>query len=362
MVKILVIHASAGAGHRKAAEALYNALKKDKRFDARIVDALDYTSPWYKATYAGSYSFMITWCPWLWAFFFGLIDYPWLLPTVRMMRRINNSLNAQPLERFLKEEQFDYIFSTHFFPIEVVGALKRKKVIQSRAICVITDFDVHSIWLAPGVDYYTVACEVTKKKLQHFGIDDSQIKVTGIPTDEKFASPKDIPALKRTLGLQEDKFTVLVATGSFGIGPIEVMTDAFKNYQTLVICGRNRGLLKRLQQKKTDSLKVYSLVDNMDELMAVADCMVTKPGGLSIAEALVVGLPLIFFHAIPGQETSNIRVLKEFGVGFSDCSVADMVKEIEKLSSSRDTYRTAVNKVKALAKPQAVQDIIGLIS
>ena len=361
MVKILIIHASAGAGHRKAAEAIYNTLKKDKQCDVVIVDALDYTRPWYKRMYAGSYSFMITRCPWLWGSFFKLMDCTRLLPLIRKIRRIHNSLNAQALERFLKEEQFDYIFSTHFFPIEVVCSLKRRKAISSKVICVITDFDVHSIWLGRGVDFYTVACELTKKKLQHFGVADHQIKVTGIPTDEKFFSPKDIPDLKRKMGIQEDRFTVLIATGSFGIGPIEEMIEVLKDYQILVVGGHNQDLFKRLQQKRNDFLKVYGLVDNMDELMAVSDCMVTKPGGLSIAEALVSGLPLIFFHAIPGQETNNIRILKEFGVGLSDFSIQDMVKEIEQLSSSRDSYKSAVNKVRALAKPQAVQDIISLI-
>ena len=110
------------------------------------------------------------------------------------------------------------------------------------------------------------------------------------------------------MGLQPDLFTVLVATGSFGIGPIEGIIDVLKGFQVIVVCGHNRDLFRKLSGKYCALVKVLGLVDNMHELMAVSDAMVTKPGGLSICEALVSQLPLIFFNAIPGQEIGNIKV------------------------------------------------------
>ena len=108
--------------------------------------------------------------------------------------------------------------------------------------------------------------------------------------------------------------TVLIATGSFGMGPIEQLINLLSGYQLLIVCGQNHVLYEHLNVSQARSVHVLGLVDNMDELMSVADVMVTKPGGLSISEALVKKLPMIFFSAIPGQEANNIKVLKTYEV------------------------------------------------
>ena len=95
--------------------------------------------------------------------------------------------------------------------------------------------------------------------------------------------------------------------------------------------------------------------------MAVSDIMITKPGGLSIAEALVTGLPLIFFNAIPGQEENNVRVLKEHGIGMSGLDITGMAAVLHRLRFSSQELQAAKTQTKTLAKPSAVQDIIALI-
>lgn len=379
-MKILVIYATAGAGHRKAAEALYHGLESSTH-NVVLVDSLDYTSRFYKYLYSGSYTFVISYLPWLWGTLFSILDLPWLVPVVRLFRRIHNSLNAPSLARYLKEENFDYILSTHFFPNEVAGFLKRKGRIKSKIISVITDFDVHSIWLAEGVDCYAGACGWTQQKLEKMGVPERRIAATGIPTHAKFSSHTDIKALKQRLGLKQDGLTVLIATGSFGIGPIEEIIQLLPDFQVLVVCGHNKDLYSRLSRMENGPdaprqgegsgfrpakaglhlTKIYGLVDNMDELMAVSDVMITKPGGLSISEALVSGLPLIFFNAIPGQETNNVKVLKEYEVGVSGCPIEEMAQVLHRFQASSESYEAAQEKIKLLAKPSAVKDIIALI-
>lgn len=360
-MKILLIHASAGAGHQKAAEAILNGIRTSTSHDVMIVDALDYTSPAYKYLYRQTYTFLISHFPQIWGAFFGLADFRPLLFLVRLIRRIQNGLNGQPLRRFLEEKQFDYIISTHFFPTEVSGYLKRNGRIRSKVVTVITDFDVHSIWLADGVDRYTTASEWTKEKLQQLGISGDRIAATGIPIHEKFLVKRDKNGTRRALGLQENIFTVLVATGSFGIGPIEEIINAIDGIQVAVVCGHNQGLFERLSKIEKPYLKVFGLVNNMQELMAASDVMVTKPGGLSICEALVSRLPMIFFNAIPGQETGNVRVLREHGIGISGRSIEEIARELKTYQSSPAEFQKAVDRTKILAKPDAVRDIIKLI-
>ena len=361
-MKILIIHASAGAGHKKAAEALYNHLKDASRHDVAFADVLDYTNSFYRRTYRGSYTFLVTKLPLVWALFFGLTDFLPLRPIVKLIRRFVNHFNAKSLVRFLKEEQFDVILSTHFFPNEVAACLKRKGAILSKIISVVTDFDVHSLWLAEGIDYYTAACEYTREKLIRLGVAQDKVVVTGIPTDKKFSIEPDRQRLQDKLQIKKDIFTVLVATGSFGMGPIKEIIVQLEGYQILVVCGNNKGLFEELSQQRKELVKIYGLVNNMDELMAVADIMITKPGGLSISEALVRGLPLIFFSAIPGQEINNVRVLKHDGIGTSGFKISAIVQEVKKLSGSKDYFALVKQNTQRLARPNAASDICKLIS
>ena len=358
-MKILVIYATAGAGHRKAAEAISRGFVSPEH-QIHYVDALDYTSRFYKYVYIRTYTFLITRVPWLWGWLFSFLDIPALLPAIRTIRRVQNTIHAGPLARFLIQEQFDGIFSTHFFPCEVASCLKRQGRISSRIICTVTDYDVHTIWLSQGVDLYTVASDWTKRKIQLLGVPDSRIAVTGIPTDEKFSQRKDLGPLKARLGLQPGVMTVLVATGSFGIGPIEEIISQLDGFQLVVVCGHNKSLYQKLCQQKKSLVKVCGLVDNMDELMAISDVMVTKPGGLSISEALVTGLPLVFFNAIPGQETNNIKVLETYGIGRLCLTVAQIVQTLQGFKNDPEALKAAKARVQLLAKPGAVKDIINL--
>ena len=361
-MKILVIHASAGAGHQKAAEAIYNSITKHTNFNAQCVDALDYTNPFYKRLYRKTYALLISKCPQAWGFFFWFADIHFLLRIVQRIRRLLNTINAQKLHKFLKRENFDYIISTHFFPNEVAGFLKCRGKITSKIICGVTDYDAHSIWISEGVDRYCVACEHTKKTLAFLKVPDEEILVTGIPTDEKFSQNYDRAGLCDKLGLKKDIFTVLIATGSFGIGPIEEIIASLSGFQRVVICGHNKKLFNRLSKNKDDLTKVCGFVYNMHEFMVSSDAMITKPGGLSISEALVTGLVLIFFSAIPGQETNNIKVLKEYGIGVSGVTILEMAEEIKTLNASKEYRDLAVENIKKLARPSAARDIIKLIT
>ena len=360
-MKILIVHASAGAGHSKAAEAVFNGLKKHTTHDVRCIDVLDYTNPFYKDLYRKTYIILISHLSLVWAFFFWLADVRWLLPFVQTLRRVFNHVNGRKFEAFLQQENFDYVITTHFFSTETVSALKGQGKITSKLICVVTDYDAHSIWLGQHVDCYAVACEYTKNKLRSFGVHEERIAVTGIPVDEKFLVSYERSALRARLGLDPKAFTVLIATGSFGIGPIEKIVSQLHDIPCVVVCGHNQKLCTTLSAQKFPNAKICGFINNMQEYMMACDVLITKPGGLSISEALAVGLPLIFFSAIPGQETNNIKVLQEFGVGASGLSIEGIVQEIRRLSDPSSLQNAKAN-IEKIARPHSVCDIIKLIS
>ncbi len=359
-MKILVIHATAGAGHKKAAEAVYQGLIADGH-NAKLVDALDYTNPFFKVTYPETYALMVTKFPFLWAFFFGVLNIAWLQPAVRVVRRIYNGLNAQALQKFLIDEKFDCIITTQFLSAEVSAYLKRTGQIKSKVVCVVTDFDVHRIWVNQGIDIYTGASLFTKDKLIALGVHPDRAFVTGIPTLSQFSKDVDVAQLKAQFKLYPPAINVLIATGSFGMGPIEELIDGLKGYHVLVVCGHNKALYEKLLPKASAYVHIFGLVNNMDELMSVADVMVTKPGGLSIAEALVKRLPMLFFSAIPGQEMQNIFVLKKYGVAQDQMTVPQIISTIDDLNASPGNLEKLRTAIAVLAKPTAVKDIISLI-
>lgn len=316
-MKVIIAYASAGAGHTKAAKALYRYFKEQSpQSEIIIVDALENSSVLFRFIYIRGYAFLVRHAPLFWAFAFYLtrvkILYPFTRPFIFFLSRIN-ALNFLSL---LIRENPDFVISTHFFTSELTAYLKNKDKIRSRLITVITDFGVHPFWLCKGTDLYVAASGLTREILIKEGIEESKIMDLGIPVEEKFRKQHDRETLCRRLNISYQRFTALIITGSFGIGPIEEIVSSLHNdIQLLVVCATNQKLFARLFKKNYPGVSLFKFVDNIEELMAVSDIIITKPGGLSIAEALAMELPLFFIAAIPGQETENMNILKNYGIG-----------------------------------------------
>ena len=323
-----------------------------------FVDALEHTNPFFRKAYTHGYEFMVGKLPKLWAVFFELTDQEWFQPIFRATRRLYNGLNTGPLVRFIKDGHYDVIVTTHFLSTEVCGWLRRTGQINAKFFTMVTDYDVHRIWRVEGVDVFLVASDFTKGRLVEMGVDAGRVIVTGIPVDEKFIKPRGKEEMRRKLGLAEDKFTVLLSTSSFGFGPIQELAAFLRDMQLVIICGNNKTLYDTMVARGNPHHKICKFVDNMEELMAASDVMITKPGGLSITEALANHLPLIFFSAIPGQEAGNVRVLAANGIGISDKSLSEIVSELKTLASSPDKLQAACQATRKLARPHSVEDII----
>lgn len=322
------------------------------------MDALELTNPFFRKAYSQGYEFMVGKLPKLWEVFFELTDKKWAQPMFRCCRRLYNGLNTRPLVRFIKEGDFDVIVTTHFLSTEVCGWLRRTGQIRSKFITMVTDFDVHKIWVVDGVDLFLVASDFTRKSLVGLGVAEDKVVVTGIPVDEKFVVTRNKKEIRRNLGLREDAFTVLLSTSSFGFGPIAELSALLSDLQMIIICGNNEALYGRMMAQKNPLHKVCRFVGNMEEMLAASDIMITKPGGLSIAEALANHIPLIFFSAIPGQEAGNVRVLAGHGIGLSDKSLSEIAAEIRRLAISPEALQEARDKTVALARPDSVAQII----
>jgi processive 1,2-diacylglycerol beta-glucosyltransferase len=362
-MKVVVTYASCGTGHFKAAQAICNCLKKDyPSFNICLVDILEKTNPFFGLFYRRSYSFLVNKAIFLWRIVFWVTNLKHLCHIAKFIGEILNRFNAANFIRFIAKEKPDFIISTHFLPSELSGTLRKSGRIKSRIISVITDFDVHPYWVSEGIDLYVVASDYTKEKLLLHGVLPEAIKVFGIPVDPRFLQTYAKEEVCLRLGIKKDKFTVLIMTGSFGIGPIEEIVEILhKDLQLLVVCALNKSLYARLKKNYPSDIKVFGFVDNVAELMAASDVIIAKPGGLSISEILAMELVPIFISAIPGQETANVQMLRSCGVGLSPAGIKELREAVLDYSAHPEKLSEIKERMRRIKKPNALEDICHVI-
>jgi processive 1,2-diacylglycerol beta-glucosyltransferase len=362
-MKILITYAATGAGHFKAAEALYSYFKDScKQIDTRLIGILDKAAPFYRFTCNYGYLFLVKYAPLIWSWLFLLTYNRALRRFIRPILSIINYLNTRDFSRFLIEEKFDFIVSTHFLASEISGQLKKRKKINSKVITVITDFGVHPFWVCEGIDTYIAASTPTRQQLILEGVEEERIKALGIPISQKFLKQYDRFALCKKFGLGQDKFTVLITTGSFGIGPVEEIVDLlYKDAQVLAVCAHNKSLYERLRSKGYPGVYVFGFIDNIQELMAVSDIIIAKPGGLTISESLSMGLFPVFIAAIPGQETENINVLSEYDLGIYIRDAASVKDAILDFKSHPEKLRIRKENIYKIKKTDTLREICNVV-
>jgi processive 1,2-diacylglycerol beta-glucosyltransferase len=362
-MKIIVTYASAGAGHFKAAEAVYNYIKEHcPDINVQIIDALNKASALFKISYTFGYSLLVTRLKFLWWLAFWITDSRPLRPFTGPIASAINRLNTPRFARFLIEENPDVIISTHFLPSQIISRLKKSEKIKSRLVTIITDFGVHSFWISPLTDIFIVASQFSKAELISKGIAGDRIKDFGIPVHSKFLMQYDRGGLCKKFSIDENKFTVLIMTGSFGLGPLEKIVDAlYRDVQVLVVCAANKRLYARLQKRGLANVRVFGFIDNPEELMAVSDMIITKPGGLTISEVMGTGLVPVFISAIPGQEAANVEALKRYGIGLCAASIEDIKNIVLDFRDHRDKLEMIKDKIKKLKKPDCLKEICNVV-
>jgi processive 1,2-diacylglycerol beta-glucosyltransferase len=228
------------------------------------------------------------------------------------------------------------------------------------------------MWLCRHVEQYFVALEETKAHLKALGVPEALVTVSGIPIDPVFAKPKDKRAMRRKHAL-DDRFTILVCAGGFGVGPVghlvEALTRLSHPAQVVVVCGRNEALraqlgkkAKKLSTQSRVSFALLGFTTDMDEIMAASDLYVGKPGGLTTSEALAKGLPMVVINPIPGQEERNSDHLLEEAVAIRCNNLPALAYKIDRLIKTPGKLAQMSENAHALAKPQAAFTLVERLS
>ncbi|MBA2338980.1 MAG: glycosyltransferase [Pyrinomonadaceae bacterium] len=365
--KVLVLSASAGAGHIRAAQAVVRAfVEMNAAEEVQHIDVLQYTNKIFRHLYSKAYIEMVNKTPELLGWLYDALDTPWKNEHRRLAL---DKLNTRPFVRMLREQKPDFIVCTHFLPAEIVSWLKAKEHINSRQAIVVTDFDVHAMWLCHHYEHYFVALDETRVHLEKLGIPPAKITVSGIPIDPVFAERKDKLEMRRKHKLAEDKWTILLSAGGFGVGPVEhimqALLDLEHEAQVIVLCGRNVELRERIENLRGVShheskvtIKALGYTTEMDELMSASDMLLGKPGGLTTSEALAKELALVIVNPIPGQEERNSDHLLEEGAGVRCNNLPALAFKIDNLLDDQPRLDRMRQNVCRLARPDAAREIV----
>jgi len=364
-MSILILYATAGIGHKKAAYAIKEAFDSRGKKDVRIEDSLDYTSGFYKVSYNAVYLFFIKYLPLIWGLFYYLLDVTWFYNIfVYPIRRLNNFLNTGKLVKFILEENPKTVIVTHFLSLDVIANLKKKGLFKGRLIAVVTDYKSHTFWLSDFVDYYVAASEYTKDDLIKRGIRHERILVFGIPCARGFSEERDRDKGLSGLGLEPGKKTIFVLSGGFGVGPIKKVTlemdSCPKDFQIIVVCGYNKALTEEMgtvSGRAKHKFKIYGFVDNVDELMHYSDLLVSKPGGISTTESLAAGVPMIVMQPITGQEMRNYRFLEENRAALMIKKPKEIVSLLDRLLKGAE-LEALKNNIKSIRRTGSAEKIV----
>jgi processive 1,2-diacylglycerol beta-glucosyltransferase len=373
--RVLILSASSGAGHVRAAQALEQAFRMRGDCIVEHVDALNHVSKLFQRIYEDAYIAMVKSVPELMGLLYDRTDQPWSNARRRLAL---DRLNTQPMIRMLKRVQPDLCIATHFLPAGILAWLIAKKKLWARHVIVVTDYDVHAMWLCRTVDRYDVALPESAEYLAGIGVPREKLRVTGIPIDPKFEAPVDREDARQRLGLSANSRMLLISAGGYAVGPVEQLVRSLlalgRPWQIVAIAGKAEKLKARLEQlskiggKLADGgnrLVAVGFTKEMDQYMAAADALIGKSGGLTTSEALARGLPMILIEPIPGQEERNADHLLEAGAVIRCNNLPAAAWKIATLLDNPEKLQAMREAAKAMARPDAAriiaEDALGLL-
>jgi processive 1,2-diacylglycerol beta-glucosyltransferase len=330
------------------------------------VDSYEYAALVVSRVVSDGYLRMVKTIPQLYRYIYARAE---RATEVGRFRTWAHQFTASNLRPLISRERPDVVVCTHAFPCGAMAEYKKLYADAPPIVAVVTDFAVHGFWIHESVDRYVVATEPLRSALVARGVSESAISVSGIPVRPEFATlPQRRDALREQLDLPRDRSLVLVMGGGLGIAPVERILVALRSIRApiaaVAIAGRNARIgprLARAAESLEYPVRALGFVENVYDYMHAADVLVTKPGGLTTAEALVAKIPLVLCKPLPGQEERNARVLVEAGAALRTRRIAELPAVVEDLVGDRERRERMITAASQLARPHAAADAAAMI-
>ena len=369
-MNFLILSITAGEGHNSTARAVQAELER-RGADCLILDTFDYISPEFAKFISEGYLLVTEKARYAWKAGYRLAE-----------KRHPNDFEFAPsnllklavsgeLAEFIRTDSYDAILFTHPFPGILLDIMKKKHMISTRTVGILTDFTFHPYWEdCTGNDYVVVPDRLLLPQAHRKGFRDSQILPYGIPINPKFSETMTKEDARRFLGLDENLTTFLIMGGSMGYGnmaenvrKIDAL-DADRDFQLIVVCGNNAEMkteIDGIAKSARHKMLVTGFVKTIPQMMDAADCIITKPGGLTTSEALAKHLPMIIAGPIPGQEERNAEFLLNNGCAMATSKTCPVDECIWQLLQSDVRLQAMRECISAIAKPGSAETLGGFL-
>lgn len=323
MPRVLLLHASVGTGHKRAAFALAEAFARRQPGEVRVEDVLDHTPRLFRMAYARSYLELTDHAPLVWGYFYTQTNAdPNLAEITNNIRKLVESIGTNGLKDVLRSFVPEVILCTHFLPMELLVRFKRSAQLTQPVYCVVTDYAAHTFWTYTEIDGYFVAVDQVRDQLIDRGVAASQITVSGIPIDPDIAEPRTAPEARARRDLPAEGTIITLFGGGVDNAHVRSIVQGLLRSPVeatlVVVAGRNETLVESLNDLVSTPrlrLVVLGFVDYVDDLIVASDLVITKAGGLIVSEVLARGAPLVVIEPIPGQEEWNADFVVSCGAG-----------------------------------------------
>jgi len=360
VAKLLILSVSAGNGHVRAAQALEAAASSFAPHTAVHIDAMDFVVAGFRKIYTDGYQHLATRAPGVWSYLHQRTDTTPHDATSQRVRRGIERLSAGALLREIRRVRPDAVICTHFLPAELLMRERNRGRIDCPVWLQITDYDLHNMWLVPGMAGYFAATDEVAFRLRARGIAAGLIHVTGIPVMPAFAEPAEPLA-----GLDPARPVLLIVSGGAGIGSLPSMVERVlalgSDFAVIAVAGRNaeaKVTLDALALRCPGRIVAVGFTNEMHRLMAAADLVVTKPGGLTVSECMALGKPMLLISPIPGQEEHNAGFLMEAGAAGLAYDAIGFDYKVARLMADRVRLATMAAASRLLGRPQAARDVL----
>lgn len=352
----------------RAAEALRVAAAEQFDTEALHLDVMDHVAPPFRALYTDAYLRLVEHHPAAWSILYRIMDNtPPSAPLARL-RRLIERLNTHALRAAITAFAPDAVICTHFLPAELLMRERARRHIACPVHVVVTDFDLHGMWVVPDMAGYFAANDEVAFRMHARGIDRGLIHATGIPIMPAFASRLDRAACAAEFGIDAARKTILLMGGGAGLGGLDevagrlLMLDA--DFQLVALAGRNAKTLDKLQTlaiRHPRRLIAQGFTDRVEQLMTASDLVVTKPGGLTTSECLALGRPMIVHAPIPGQEERNCDHLLEQGAALKAIDATALDYRVRELMGGPQRLAALAERARALGRPNAARDVLRVV-
>lgn len=356
MPKILILSASTGHGHNQAA----NSLKQDLEasgYTVNIVEPVKEEGRIMDKLIDDGYTLLARRMPKMYGKLYKISYHRFVNKGVVTFMNLTLSTTIFQL---IREHKPDLLISTHPLFVNVISFLKASRKIDLPFIAIVTDYMAHQFYVNKYVDAYIVASSYTKDTLTDKGVPANKIFTYGIPIRKEFRQPR---------GAKKDNiFTVLIMGGGMGIPYIkkclrEILLNKNK-LRIIVVCGNNQKLKNDLSKYSGyidgKEIIIYGFTTEIPDLMDQSDVIITKPGGLTVTEAINKNIPIIVPFFIPGQEEENNEILVKAGVAKSVSSISELNHLINKLCDNPAILMEMRRKAEEISKDMSPDSIVHL--